>query len=100
MDPAAPKDSMIAGRLTARSAREIFPRLVEEGGDPEVMMQELGLEAVSDSGELEAAVDEAIAGNAKAVESYRAGDAKSLNFLMGQVMKKTQGKERRHTWSI
>ena len=28
----------------------------------------------------------------KAVESYRTGDAKSLNFLMGQVMKKTQGK--------
>ena len=55
-------------------------------------MRERGLEAVSDSGELEAAVDEAIGANPKAVESYCGGDAKSLNFLMGQVMKKTQGK--------
>ena len=81
-----------AGRLTARSARDLFPALVEQGGDPETLMRERGLEAVSDSGELETAVDEAIAANAKAVESYRGGDAKSLNFLMGQVMKKTQGK--------
>jgi aspartyl-tRNA(Asn)/glutamyl-tRNA(Gln) amidotransferase subunit B len=81
-----------AGRLTARSARDLFPALVEQGGDPEALMRERGLEAVSDSGELETAVDEAIDANAKAVESYRGGDAKSLNFLMGQVMKKTQGK--------
>ena len=98
-DAAMTPDSLAAlvrlvddGRLTARSAREIFPELVEQGADPESLMQERGLEAVSDSGELEAAVDEAIGANPKAVESYRGGDAKSLNFLMGQVMKKTQGK--------
>jgi aspartyl-tRNA(Asn)/glutamyl-tRNA(Gln) amidotransferase subunit B len=80
------------GRLTARSARDLFPELVESGGDPEAIMLERGLEAVSDSGELEAAVDDAIASNPKVVESYGAGDAKALNFLMGQVMKRTQGK--------
>ena len=80
------------GRLTAKSARELFGELVEHGGDPETLMQERGLEAVSDSGELEAAVDEAIAANPKVVESYHSGDAKALNFLMGQVMKRTQGK--------
>ncbi len=80
------------GRLTAKSARDLFPELVESGGDPEAIMLERGLEAVSDSGELEAAVDDAIASNPKVVESYGAGDAKALNFLMGQVMKRTQGK--------
>ncbi|MFP8874831.1 MAG: Asp-tRNA(Asn)/Glu-tRNA(Gln) amidotransferase subunit GatB, partial [Myxococcota bacterium] len=86
-DAAITPDSLAAlvqlvdeGRLTARSAREIFPELVEQGADPESLMRERGLEAVSDSGELEAAVDEAIGANPKAVESYRGGDAKSLNF--------------------
>ena len=80
------------GRLTARSARDLFPELVASGGDPEALMQERGLEAVSDAGELEAAVDDAISSNAKVAESYHAGDAKALNFLMGQVMKRTQGR--------
>jgi aspartyl-tRNA(Asn)/glutamyl-tRNA(Gln) amidotransferase subunit B len=80
------------GRITAKSARELFPDLMEQGGDPEALMQERGLEAVSDTGELEAAIDDAIAANPTVVESYHAGDAKALNFLMGQVMKRTQGR--------
>ena len=80
------------GRLTAKSARELFVTLVEEGGDPETLMAERGLEAVSEPGAIDEAVNEAIEANPQAVESYREGDEKSLNFLMGQVMKKTKGK--------
>jgi len=80
------------GRLTAKSARELFVTLVEEGGDPETLMAERDLEAVSDTGAIDEAVNEAIKANPQAVESYREGDEKSLNFLMGQVMKKTKGK--------
>ena len=80
------------GRLTAKSGRELLPELALEGGDPEAMMRERGLEAVSDTGMLEASVDEVIAANPEAVEQIRGGDAKAINFLMGQVMKKTQGK--------
>jgi len=80
------------GRLTAKSGRELLPELALEGGDPEARMRERGLEALSDTGELEAAVDEVIDANPKAVEQIRGGDAKAINFLMGQVMKKTRGK--------
>ncbi len=80
------------GRVTARSARELLPELLFEGGDPERLVRERGLEAVSDAGALEGFVDEALAANPKAVESYAAGDAKSLNFLMGQVMRRSAGK--------
>ena len=80
------------GRLTAKSARELFVTLVEEGGDPETLMADRGLEAVSEPGAIDEAVNEAIEANPQAVESYREGDEKSLNFLMGQVMKKTKGK--------
>ena len=81
-----------AGRLTATSARELMPELVDNGGDPEALMRERGLEAVSDTGELGAIVDLVIEANAETAEKIRGGDDKPLNALMGQVMKKTQGK--------
>ena len=80
------------GRVTAKSARSLLAELLFAGGDPAALVRERGLEAVSDAGALEAAVDEVLAANAKAVASFRAGDAKSLNFLMGQVMRRTGGK--------
>lgn len=80
------------GRLTARSARDLFPELVEQGGDPEAIMQERGLEAVSDAGLIDELVGQVVAQNEGLVASIRDGDDKPLNFLMGQVMKATQGK--------
>jgi aspartyl-tRNA(Asn)/glutamyl-tRNA(Gln) amidotransferase subunit B len=55
-------------------------------------MVERGLEAVSDVGAIDGFVDEVIAANADVVEQVRDGDDKPLNFLMGQVMKASQGK--------
>ncbi len=80
------------GRLTAKNARDLLPDLLARGGDPEAMMGERGLEAVSDEGELEAMADGVLEAQPQAVASYKEGDTKSLNFLMGQVMKQTQGK--------
>jgi aspartyl-tRNA(Asn)/glutamyl-tRNA(Gln) amidotransferase subunit B len=80
------------GRVTAKSARSLLPELLFSGGDPAALVRERGLEAVSDTGALEAAVEEVVAANAKAVAAFQAGDAKSLNFLMGQVMRRTGGK--------
>jgi aspartyl-tRNA(Asn)/glutamyl-tRNA(Gln) amidotransferase subunit B len=80
------------GKVTAKSARELLPALVERGGDPLALVRERGLEAVSDTGAIEAAADEVIAANPDNAARYRAGEDKILNFLMGQVMKKTGGK--------
>jgi aspartyl-tRNA(Asn)/glutamyl-tRNA(Gln) amidotransferase subunit B len=81
-----------AGRLTARSAAELFPVLVAEGGDPERLMVERGLEAVSDTGAIDRFVDQVIAAHPDVAAQIRSGDDKPLNFLMGQVMKASQGK--------
>lgn len=80
------------GRLTTKSARDLLPELVERGGDPEALMRERDLEAVSDAGLIDALVDQVIAGHGEAVDALRAGDEKPLNFLMGQVIKASQGK--------
>jgi aspartyl-tRNA(Asn)/glutamyl-tRNA(Gln) amidotransferase subunit B len=81
-----------AGRVTAKSARSLLSELLHSGGDPAALVKERGLEAVADDGALEAAVAQVLAAQAKAVAAVAAGDAKSLNFLMGQVMRSTGGK--------
>jgi len=81
-----------AGKITAKSAQGLVPELVREGGDPAQLVAERGLEAVSDVGVLAAAVDAVLADHPENVEKYRAGEAKVLNFLMGQVMRRTKGK--------
>ena len=81
-----------AGRTTPASARSLVPELVESGGDPEALVRERGLEAVADAGRLEAAVDAVLAEHPASVAQFRAGEPKVVHFLMGQVMRRMQGK--------
>ncbi len=85
-------DLVDVGRLTVKSAQELVPDLVSEGGDPVALMIARGLEAVSDTGLIESAVGEVIDAHPEAVSTFRQGDQRAINFLMGQVMKKTKGK--------
>ena len=80
------------GKVTAKNARDLVPEFVMKGGDPELLVRERGLEAVSDSSAIEVAVDAVIAGHADDVGRYRGGEKKVLNFLMGKVMASTKGK--------
>jgi len=80
------------GRVTAANARPLVAELLERGGDPEALVRERGLEAVSDTGALEATADEVIAAHPEVAAQVRAGEDKGLNFLMGQIMKRTKGK--------
>ena len=56
------------------------------------LIESMNLKQISDSGEIEKFVDEVLAANAKQAEDYRAGKEKAFNSLVGQVMKRTQGK--------
>jgi aspartyl-tRNA(Asn)/glutamyl-tRNA(Gln) amidotransferase subunit B len=80
------------GRTTAKSARSLVPELVGKGGDPARLVSERGLEAVSDDDTLERVIDAVLAAHPDDVAALRGGEKKVLNFLMGQVMKRTQGK--------
>jgi len=93
--PRALADLVVAvesGKTTVQSARGLLPELVERGGDPIAWIRERGLEAVSDTDVIARAVDEVIRDHPADVERVRAGEAKVLNFLIGQVMKRTGGK--------
>jgi aspartyl-tRNA(Asn)/glutamyl-tRNA(Gln) amidotransferase subunit B len=80
------------GKTTVKSARDLVPELLVEGGNPLDLVRERGLEAVSDTGVLEGAVDAVIAAHPDDVARYRGGEQKVLNFLMGKVMRETEGK--------
>jgi aspartyl-tRNA(Asn)/glutamyl-tRNA(Gln) amidotransferase subunit B len=51
-----------------------------------------GLKQITDSGAIEALIDEVLAANAAMVAEFRAGKEKAFNALVGQVMKATKGK--------
>lgn len=80
------------GTLSNRLAKEVFEFMFETGDDPEKIVEEKGLKQVTDTGAIEAAVDDAIAAGAAQVEQYKGGNEKILGWFVGQVMKATQGK--------
>lgn len=80
------------GTLSVRSAPEVLEASFRTGVPPTQVMGERGLAQVSEVGELDAAVERAIADNPKAVEDVVAGKKQALGFLVGQVMKETRGR--------
>ncbi len=78
--------------VSTKIAKEVFEIMIETGDDPEKIVEEKGLKQITDTGAIEAAVDEAIANGAAQVEQYKAGNEKVLGWFVGQVMKATQGK--------
>jgi aspartyl-tRNA(Asn)/glutamyl-tRNA(Gln) amidotransferase subunit B len=81
-----------AGTISTGAGKQVFETVFNEGGDPKAVVEEKGMAQVSDDSALEKWADEAIANNPGPVEEYRAGNAASINFLMGQVMKASRGK--------
>lgn len=80
-----------AETITGKIAKKVFPAMLEEKKSPGVIVEEKGLKPL-DSSSLEPIVDEVIAANEKIVEQIRGGKEKAIGALMGQIMKKTQGK--------
>lgn len=80
------------GEISGGQAKEIYEIVLREGGDPEAIANEKGLKQVSDTGAIEAAIDEILANNEDKVEQYRGGKDKLFSFFVGQTMKAMQGK--------
>ena len=80
------------GRISGKIAKDVFARALESGRDPAAIVKDEGLLQVSDTGEVERWVDEAITENPDMAEKVRAGNPKTIQALVGQVMKKSRGK--------
>jgi aspartyl-tRNA(Asn)/glutamyl-tRNA(Gln) amidotransferase subunit B len=79
------------GKLNDKLARTVLEGVVAGEGDPAAVMAARGLEVVSDTGALQAAVDEAIAANPGIAAKVREGKVAAAGALVGAVMKTTRG---------
>ena len=74
-------------------AKKVFDALWNKEGDSaDAIIDAQGLKQVTDSGAIEAIIDEVLAANPKSVEEFRAGKEKAFNALVGQCMKASKGK--------
>jgi aspartyl-tRNA(Asn)/glutamyl-tRNA(Gln) amidotransferase subunit B len=80
------------GTISGKIAKDVFARMLASGEEPATIVQREGLTQVADAGALEAMVDQAIAGNPKAVADFKAGKTAASKAFVGQVMKASGGK--------
>ena len=84
-------DLIAKGDISGKIAKDVFEIVYSEGGDPADIVEKKGMKQVTDTGAIEAAVDEVIAANPAQVEKAKQ-NPKLAGWFVGQVMKATGGK--------
>lgn len=85
--------NMVAqGRISNKIAKEVLPLVIDTGEDPEKIVEEQGLLQIGSKDEIEKIAGDVLKENEKVVEAYKAGKDKAFTFLVGQVMRKTNGR--------
>jgi aspartyl-tRNA(Asn)/glutamyl-tRNA(Gln) amidotransferase subunit B len=84
-------DLLAAGTISGKIAKELFEIVWTEGGDPRAIVDARGLKQVTDTGEIERAVDAIIAANPDKVEQAKTKPT-VIGWFVGQVMKSSGGK--------
>ncbi len=80
-----------AKTVSSRGAKDVLAAMFEKGGDPEAIANESGLVQKSDEGAIKKMAEELVAENPSAVAEFKKGKQASLQFLIGQGMKKSKG---------
>ncbi len=83
------EDNTISGKI----AKQVFAALWNgEGADADAIIEAQGLKQVTDTGAIEAMIDEVIAANPEQLQQYRDGKEQLFGYFVGQVMKASKGK--------
>lgn len=80
------------GKISGKQAKNVLVAMFQTGKGALAIIQEQGLVQVSDTGEIDALIDEVIAANPDQVANYRAGKEALIGFFVGQVIKASKGK--------
>ena len=81
-----------SGKISGKQGKEVFAEMFASGNGAAAIVKEKGIAQLSDASAIEKLCDEVIAANPKPAADFKAGNAASLNFLKGQVMKLSKGK--------
>ncbi len=80
------------GTISGKIGKQVFAQMYSTAdNNPRKIVEDQGLAQMSDSGELEAMIDEIIVANGDKVTEYQQGKVKLFGFFVGQVMKKSKG---------
>ena len=80
------------GTISSKIAKDVFEIMLETSKAPGEIVEEKGLKQITDTGAIEAIVDQVIADNPDQVAEVRSGNEKAIGWFVGQVMKASQGK--------
>jgi aspartyl-tRNA(Asn)/glutamyl-tRNA(Gln) amidotransferase subunit B len=80
------------GTISGKMAKELFERMARTGEEPDAIVRREGLRQVADEDAIARVIDEVVAAHPTVVADYRRGKKQAAGFLVGQVMKATQGK--------
>ena len=81
------------GKLSNKQAREVFEKLQNNPSkSPEDLMKEMGTTLISDEEAIKKIVSETLDENEQAIIDFKNGKDRAVGFIVGQIMKKTQGK--------
>jgi len=80
------------GKITNLVAKDVLGQMIQSGKAAADIIEQNGLAQISDAGSLKKIIDQVLEENTKSVGDYKAGKSNALMFLLGQVMKKSQGK--------
>src|SRR5437588_2746787 len=81
-----------SGQISGKQGKDVFAEMFSSGKGAASIVKEKGIEQLSDTGAIEKFCEEVIEANPKPAADFKAGNAASLNFLKGQVMKLSKGK--------
>jgi len=82
------KDNTISGKI----AKDVLDAMWNGEGSADEVIESKGLKQITDTGAIEAYVDEVIANNPSQFEELKGGKDKMMGFFVGQVMKMSKGK--------
>ena len=80
-----------SGTISGKIGKEVLAAMVAEGTDPQTIIEERGLEQVTDPETIGSIVEDVIVANPDKVEEYRNGRTGLAGFFVGQVMRETRG---------
>ena len=81
-----------SGKVSNKQAREVFAEMLKDDASPNELIKKMGTSMISDEGEILKLVQEVIDANPQSIIDYKNGKDRAVGFLVGQIMKKTQGK--------
>ncbi|GAA8094873.1 Asp-tRNA(Asn)/Glu-tRNA(Gln) amidotransferase subunit GatB [Helicobacter pylori] len=80
------------GKISGKSAKDVLDKLLEEqGGDVDVLIEQMGLSQVNDTEAIVKVIEEVLKNNADKVLEYKSGKDKLFGFFVGQAMKNLKG---------